>query len=42
MNEKKPFQLYLTKEDKDKLEEIRKKRGLRSWADTIRQLIKGE
>ena len=37
--DKKPLQIYMTKNEFMLLEDIRKTLGFRSWADTIRYLI---
>ena len=39
MNEK-PLQVYLDERERKMLEEKRKKFGCRSWAETIRRLIR--
>ena len=40
--EAKPLQILFTKEEKEILENVRRKLGLRSWGETVRFLIKKE
>jgi len=39
---KKPLQVYLEPEDFKILEKKRKQLGLRSWADTFRNILRGK